>query len=66
MDEIIEKIYAIAADLRLAGKEERALEREWGTTLADVKKMAGNWTKQKSVKLLRGKTIRRKAIRPVT
>jgi len=28
--------------------------------LADIRKQAGNWTKQKSVKLLRGKTIKRK------
>ena len=60
MDEIIEKIYALAAEIRLAGKQERDFEREWGATLADIKKQAGNWTKQKSVKLLRGKTIKRK------
>ena len=59
MDEIIEKIYAIAAEIRSAGKLERDLEREWGTTLGDIKKQAGNWTKQKSVKLLRGKIIKR-------
>ena len=60
MDEIIEKIYSIAADIRLVGKQERSLEREWGMTLAEVKKRAGNWTKQKSVKLPRGKTVTRK------
>ena len=60
MDEIIEKIYAIAGEIRSAGKQERDIEREWGTTLASVKKQAGNWKKQKSVKLLRGKTIKQK------
>ena len=60
MDRIIEKIYAIAAAIRSAGKQERDLERELGTTLADVKKQARNWSKKKSVKLLRGKTIKQK------
>ena len=57
MDKIIEIIYAVAAELRLAGKLERNFEREWGITLADIKKRAGNWNKQKSVKLPRGKTV---------
>ena len=57
MDKIIEIIYAVAADLRLAGKPERNLEREWGMTLAGIRKHAGNWNKQKSVKLPRGKTV---------
>ena len=57
MDKIIEIIYAVAAELRLAGKLERNFEREWGMTLADIKKHAGNWNKQKSVKLPRGKTV---------
>jgi RNA polymerase primary sigma factor len=56
-DKIIEIIYAVAAELRLAGKLERNFEREWGITLADIKKRAGNWNKQKSVKLPRGKTV---------
>ena len=60
LDEIIEKIYGIAGDIRSVGSLERNLEREWGMTLADVKKLAGNWTKQKSVKLPRGKTITKK------
>ena len=60
LDEIIEKIYGIAGDIRSVGSLERNLEREWGVTLADVKKLAGNWTKQKSVKLPRGKTITKK------
>ena len=60
MDEIIEKIYAIAAEIRVAGKQEKELEREWGATLPEVKKQAGNWTKKKSVKLRRGKTIKQK------
>ena len=63
LDEIIEKIYGIAGDIRSVGSLERNLEREWGVTLADVKKLAGNWTKQKSVKLPRGKTITKKDIR---
>ena len=57
MDKIIEIIYAVAAELRLAGRQERNFEREWGMTLADVRKHAGNWNKQKSVKLPRGKTV---------
>ena len=57
MDKIIEIIYAVAAELRLAGKLERNFEREWGITLANIKKRAGNWNKQKSVKLPRGKTV---------
>ncbi len=60
MDGIIEQIYEIAAAIRSVGKQERDLERQWGMTLADVKKKAGNWTKQKSVKLPRGKTITKK------
>jgi len=60
LDEIIEKIYGIAGDIRSVGSLERNLEREWGITLAEVKKLAGNWTKQKSVKLPRGKTITKK------
>ena len=57
MDNIIEIIYEVAAELRLAGKQERSFEREWGMRLADIKKQAGNWNKQKSVKLPRGKTV---------
>ncbi len=60
MDGIIEHIYEIAAAIRSVGKQERSLEREWGMTLAEVKKQAGNWTKQKSVKLPRGKTVTKK------
>jgi RNA polymerase primary sigma factor len=60
MDGIIEKIYAIAAEIRLAGKLERNLEREWGMTLADIKKHAGGWKTKKSVKLPRGETITKK------
>ena len=56
-DKIIEIIYAVAAELRLAGRQERNFEREWGMTLAGVRKHAGNWNKQKSVKLPRGKTV---------
>jgi RNA polymerase primary sigma factor len=61
LNEIIEKIYGIAGDIRSVGSLERNLEREWGMTLAEVKKLAGNWTKQKSVKLPRGKTITKKS-----
>ncbi|KMP12315.1 RNA polymerase sigma factor RpoD [Candidatus Nitromaritima sp. SCGC AAA799-A02] len=60
MDGIIERIYEIAASIRVAGKLERNLEREWGMTLAEVKKQAGNWSRQKSVKLPRGKTVTHK------
>ncbi len=58
-NEIIEKIYESAAAIRSAGRQERNLEREWGMTLAEVKKQAKNWSKQKSVKLPRGKTVTR-------
>jgi RNA polymerase primary sigma factor len=58
-NEIIEKLYTSAAAIRSAGKEERSLEREWGMTLAEIRKQAKNWAKQKSVKLPRGKTITR-------
>ena len=60
MDSIIEKIYAIAAEIRLAGKLERDFEREWGMTLADIKKHAGGWKTKKSVKLPRGETFTKK------
>ena len=60
MDGIIEQIYEIAAAIRSVGKQERGLEREWGMTLTEVKKQAGNWIKQKSVKLPRGKTVTKK------
>ena len=60
MDGIIEKIYAIAAEIRLAGKLERDFEREWGMTLADIKKHAGGWKTKKSVKLPRGETFTKK------
>jgi len=57
MDAIIEKIYDIAAQIRAAGKEERNLEKQLGVTLAEAKKQAKNWTKQKSLKLPSGKVI---------
>jgi RNA polymerase primary sigma factor len=60
MDRIIETIYAVADELRSAGKKERDFEREWGMTLADIKKQAGNWKKQKSVKLARNKILTKK------
>jgi len=60
MDGIIEKIYAIAAEIRLAGKLERDFERKWGMTLADIKKHAGGWKTKKSVKLPRGETFTKK------
>ncbi|NIQ03084.1 MAG: RNA polymerase sigma factor RpoD [Nitrospinaceae bacterium] len=59
MDYIIEKIYEIAAALREAGKEERTIEKQLGCTLAQVKKQAKNWNKQKSVKLPSGKVVTR-------
>jgi RNA polymerase primary sigma factor len=58
-DKIIDKIYTSAAAIRSAGRQERNLEREWGMTLAEIRKQAKNWSKQKSVKLPRGKTITR-------
>ena len=57
MDSIIEKIYAIAAEIRLAGKLERDFERESGMTLSGIKKHAGGWKTKKSVKLSRGETF---------
>jgi len=60
MDRIIEKIYAIAAEIRLAGKLERNFEREWGMTLAGLRKHAGGWKTKKSVKLPRGETFTKK------
>lgn len=59
MDETIEKIYAIAAEYREAGKLERDIEKQLRMSLAGVKKLAKNWTKQKSVKLPIGKVITR-------
>ena len=59
MDETIEKIYGIAAEYREAGKQERDIERQLRMSLAGVKKLAKNWTKQKSVKLPNRKVITR-------
>jgi RNA polymerase primary sigma factor len=59
MDETIEKIYGIAAEFREAGKQERMIERQLKMSLAGVKKLAKNWTKQKSVKLPIGKVVTR-------
>ncbi len=59
MDEIIETIYDIASRFREAGKPERLVERELGHSLADIKKLAKNWTKQKSVKLPSSKVVTR-------
>ncbi len=59
MDGIIEKIYEIAGQIRFAGREERKLEKQLGITLAEIKKLAKNWAKQKSVKLPSGKVITR-------
>jgi RNA polymerase primary sigma factor len=58
-NEIVEKIYAGAAAIRAAGKQERDLEREWGMTLTEVRKHTKNWSKQKSIKLPRGKVVTR-------
>ena len=60
MDGIIENIYEIAASIREAGKEERMLEKELKMSLAEVKKLAKNWAKQKSVKLPNGKVVTKK------
>ncbi len=51
MDGIIENIYEVAAEIREAGKQERMLEKELKMSLADIKKLAKNWVKQKSVKI---------------
>ncbi len=59
MDETIEKIYGIAAEFREAGKQERVIEKQLRMTLAGIKKLAKNWTKQKSVKLPIGKVVTR-------
>ena len=59
MDETIEKIYEIAAEYRAAGKKERDIERQLRMSLSGVKKLAKNWTKQKSVKLPNRKVITR-------
>ena len=59
MDETIEKIYGIAAEYREAGKKERDIERQLRMSLSGVKKLAKNWTKQKSVKLPIGKVVTR-------
>ena len=59
MDETIEKIYGIAAEFREAGNQERLIERQLKMSLAGVKKLAKNWTKQKSVKLPIGKVVTR-------
>jgi RNA polymerase primary sigma factor len=60
LDGIIENIYEIAASIREAGKEERLLEKELKMSLVDIKKLAKNWTKQKSVKLPKGKVVTKK------
>jgi RNA polymerase primary sigma factor len=59
MDQSIEKIYGIAAEFREAGKQERMIEKQLKMSLAGVKKLAKNWTKQKSVKLPIGKVVTR-------
>jgi len=67
MDGIIEKIYAIAAEIRLAGKLERNFEREWGMTLADIKKHAGGWkTKKKRKTTTWGNFHKEKIRKPIT
>ena len=59
MDGLIEKIYGIASDFREAGKQEKAIEKQLGMSLAGVKKQAKKWAKQKSVKLPNGKVVTR-------
>jgi len=59
MDGLIEKIYGIASEYREAGKQEKIIEKQLGISLAGVKKLAKNWTKQKSVKVPKGKVITR-------
>ena len=57
MDGIIEKIYSIAAEIREAGKKEKNLEKDLGMSLANIKKLAKNWAKQKSVKISPNKVV---------
>jgi len=57
MDDIIEKIYEIAAQFRVAGKQERQLEKDLKISLAEIKKLANNWAKKKSVKIPSGKIV---------
>ena len=59
MDETIERIYGIAAEYRAAGKKERDIERQLRMSLSGVRKLAKNWTKQKSVKLPIRKVVTR-------
>ncbi len=59
MDETIETIYGIAAEFREAGKQERDIEKQLRMSLAGIKKLAKNWTKQKSVKIPAGKVVTR-------
>ena len=63
MDGLIEKIYAIAAEYRDAGKQERDIERQMGISLAGVKKLAKNWTKQKKCQGAEGKSRYSRTIR---
>jgi len=60
LDQIIEKLYEIAGQIREAGKPERMLDKELKMTLAEVKKLAKNWTKQKSVKIGPNKIMTKK------
>jgi len=60
LDGLIEKLYDIAGQIREAGKPERMLEKELKISLADIKKLAKNWAKQKSVKLPTGKVLTKK------
>lgn len=60
LDGLIEKLYDIAGQIREAGKPERMLAKEMKMTLPEIKKLAKNWTKQKSVKLPTGKVLTKK------
>jgi RNA polymerase primary sigma factor len=67
MDNIIEKIYAIAAEIRLAGKLERDFEREWGATLASIKKHAGRLENEKKRKTTTWSNLDKEKVRkPIT
>jgi RNA polymerase primary sigma factor len=57
MDKVIEKIYEVAAQFREAGKVERNIEKDLRSTLVEIKKLAKNWAKVKSIKLPGGKTV---------
>jgi len=57
MDRIIEKIYEIAAQIREAGKQEKAIERKLGVSFAELKQLHKTRKKSRSIKLPRGREL---------